>query len=186
PEESQVVVRFINRLDHVGLLIRSHHERYDGQGFPDRLREEAIPLGARIIAVADAYDRIVNLKVKSKEAIAEYLKDADALKEHFQEQDLIERAAILQLKLRAFTHFDPDVVKSFLNALRNKGIRYDNEKPALIDSLKPGMVLSRAIYTSSGKFLLPHNTKLTEGYIQKLNILFQNGSITDTVYVMEN
>jgi len=36
-------------------LIRGHHERWDGQGYPDSLVGEAIPLGARIIAVADAY-----------------------------------------------------------------------------------------------------------------------------------
>ncbi len=36
-------------------LIRGHHERWDGQGYPDSLAGEAIPLGARIIAVADAY-----------------------------------------------------------------------------------------------------------------------------------
>jgi len=37
-------------------MIRSHHERYDGNGYPDGLAREQIPLGARIIAVADAYD----------------------------------------------------------------------------------------------------------------------------------
>lgn len=37
-------------------LVRSHHERYDGAGYPDRLSGESIPLSARIIAVADAYD----------------------------------------------------------------------------------------------------------------------------------
>ena len=37
-------------------LIRHHHERYDGRGYPDGLKGEEIPLGARIITVADAYD----------------------------------------------------------------------------------------------------------------------------------
>lgn len=36
--------------------VRSHHERYDGRGYPDRLRGQRIPLHARILAVADAYD----------------------------------------------------------------------------------------------------------------------------------
>lgn len=40
----------------VAPLIRAHHERWDGQGFPDHLRGAAIPLGARILAVADAYE----------------------------------------------------------------------------------------------------------------------------------
>lgn len=36
--------------------VRSHHERYDGRGYPDGLRGKAIPLAARIVSVADAYD----------------------------------------------------------------------------------------------------------------------------------
>ncbi|MEO6866535.1 MAG: HD-GYP domain-containing protein [Gaiellales bacterium] len=41
-------------------LVRSHHERMDGRGYPDGLRGEQIPLGARIIAVADAWDAITS------------------------------------------------------------------------------------------------------------------------------
>jgi putative two-component system response regulator len=40
----------------VGPIVRGHHERWDGQGYPDGLAGEAIPLGARIVAVADAFD----------------------------------------------------------------------------------------------------------------------------------
>lgn len=40
--------------------VRHHHERYDGQGYPDRLTGEVIPLGARLISVADAFDALVN------------------------------------------------------------------------------------------------------------------------------
>ena len=43
-------------------LVRSSHERWDGSGYPDRLRAEAIPLGARIIAVCDAYDAMVSTR----------------------------------------------------------------------------------------------------------------------------
>jgi HD-GYP domain-containing protein (c-di-GMP phosphodiesterase class II) len=44
----------------VGVLIRHHHEREDGGGYPDGLRGEAIPLGARIIAVPDVYDALTS------------------------------------------------------------------------------------------------------------------------------
>ena len=39
-------------------VIRHHHERWDGSGYPDRLAAEAIPLEARIVAVADVYDAL--------------------------------------------------------------------------------------------------------------------------------
>jgi HD-GYP domain-containing protein (c-di-GMP phosphodiesterase class II) len=39
-------------------IARHHHERYDGTGYPDRLSGEAIPLAARIVAIADVYDAL--------------------------------------------------------------------------------------------------------------------------------
>ncbi|TME11192.1 MAG: response regulator [Chloroflexi bacterium] len=41
-------------------IIRSHHERWDGQGYPDRLQGEQIPFGARIVGLVDAYDAIIH------------------------------------------------------------------------------------------------------------------------------
>jgi putative two-component system response regulator len=44
----------------VGPIIRSHHEHWDGTGYPDGLKGEAIPIGARIVAVVDAYDAMTH------------------------------------------------------------------------------------------------------------------------------
>jgi len=41
-------------------IVRSHHERWDGDGYPDRLARQAIPLGARVFAVADALDAMTS------------------------------------------------------------------------------------------------------------------------------
>ena len=49
------VVGHVPALRALAPVIRAHHERWDGQGYPDGLAGEAIPLGARIIGVADAY-----------------------------------------------------------------------------------------------------------------------------------
>jgi HD-GYP domain-containing protein (c-di-GMP phosphodiesterase class II) len=43
-------------------MIRNHHERFDGKGYPDGLVGEAIPLGARIASVADAFDAMTSLR----------------------------------------------------------------------------------------------------------------------------
>jgi putative two-component system response regulator len=45
---------------HLVAIVRNHHERFDGAGYPDGLAGDSIPLGARIVAVADAYDAMVN------------------------------------------------------------------------------------------------------------------------------
>ncbi len=55
----EAIVRPIRSLQKVVSLVRHHHERFDGSGYPDGLKGEAIPLGARILAVADAYDAMV-------------------------------------------------------------------------------------------------------------------------------
>lgn len=60
PVEGQIIVQFIDSLDEVGDIIRSHHEKFNGNGFPQGLQENKIPIGARIIAVADAHDKIQN------------------------------------------------------------------------------------------------------------------------------
>ena len=54
------MVRSVSALEPVAALLRFHHERWDGEGYPNRLAGNAIPLGARIIAVADAFDAMTS------------------------------------------------------------------------------------------------------------------------------
>lgn len=77
--------------------IRYHHEHWDGSGFPKHLRGANIPLGARIIAVADYYDMIIN---PSTEFWAKTKKQA--VRELFSSSGLL---------------FDPEVVKAFIEIL---------------------------------------------------------------------
>ena len=186
PREGQATVQFINKLDHVGLLIRSHHEQYDGQGYPDQLAEDNIPLGARIIAVTDAYDKIVNLKVDMGKSVKEVAKESKVTQDHLTQDDVLQKAAILHLRQHGFTKYDPDIVKVFLKLLKTKGITYGREKEVMIDDLKEDMILSRSLYSSSGRFLLPHNTTLTGNYVSKLKELHKNDPITGAIYVMVN
>jgi two-component system cell cycle response regulator len=77
----------------VAEIVRSSHERYDGDGYPDRLAGEDIPLGARIVAVCDSYDAMTTTR-----AYRDAMPIADALAE-------LERCA--------GTQFDPRVVAAF-------------------------------------------------------------------------
>ena len=60
PVTSAQIVAPLEFFDQGALILRHHHERYDGSGYPDGLRGEAIPLGARIVAVADIYDALTS------------------------------------------------------------------------------------------------------------------------------
>ena len=77
----------------VGRLVRSSHERWDGAGYPDGLRGEEIPLGARIIAVCDAYDAMVTDRP--------YRRGTDSA------------SALAEPRRCAGSQFDPAVVQAF-------------------------------------------------------------------------
>jgi putative two-component system response regulator len=75
-------------------LVLNHHERWDGTGYPNGLREGAIPLPGRLMAVADAYDAIISARV---------YKQAQTHEE-----------AVRVMREKRGTYFDPDVVDAFL------------------------------------------------------------------------
>jgi len=91
----QIGFRMLESLgvDPVADWVLHHHERWDGTGYPDRLPGEQIPLGARIIFVADAYDAMTSERVYRRRVTSEQ--------------------AIAELQRCAGTQFDPDVVDAF-------------------------------------------------------------------------
>ncbi len=98
--------------DGVGCLpiIRHHHERWDGRGYPDRLAGEAIPLGARIVAVADAFDAMTHDRhYRAARSVAEALEEIDA---------------------GAGTQFDPELASFFVQAIEGGGLDQAAEKSA--------------------------------------------------------
>ncbi len=91
------IIGRLSLLNEVAPIILYHHERYDGSGYPEGLMGEAIPLGARIIAVSDAFDAMTSDRPK-KENVS------------------IPKALNL-LQLEAGTKFDPDVIRAFVQAI---------------------------------------------------------------------
>ena len=87
----------ITSLKEASQLIYHHHERYDGKGYPDKLKGEDIPIGARIIAVVDVYDAMTSKRP---------YRPASSSKE-----------AIDELRRKAGTQFDSKVVEAFLKVL---------------------------------------------------------------------
>jgi len=60
PEIGSQILRHVDFLDDAKLVVRHHHERWDGGGYPDGLAGEAIPLSARLFALADALDALTS------------------------------------------------------------------------------------------------------------------------------
>jgi HD-GYP domain-containing protein (c-di-GMP phosphodiesterase class II) len=98
----------IEQLQDILPAILHHHERFDGSGYPDGLKGEDIPLQARIVSVADAFDAMVSSRPYKKGCSV--------------------KRALTVLKNGAGTQFDPVVVRCFC----------DRVAPSMITSKKGG------------------------------------------------
>lgn len=102
------ILKNITLIDHVKEAARSHHERYDGRGYPDGLKGEEIPLYARIIAVADSFDAM-----KSRRIYRSPLDDQVVYNEIFQNRG---------------TQFDPELADIFLKLLDEERVITEKER----------------------------------------------------------
>jgi diguanylate cyclase (GGDEF)-like protein len=111
-EIGERIVTAAPSLAHTGELIRSHHERYDGSGYPDRLAGEDIPFGASILAVCDAFGAMTKERPYS---------DAITIAE-----------ALSELRRCSGSHFHPRVVDAFC-----KLIEHPEHAPGPADQIAP-------------------------------------------------
>ncbi|MCG2816935.1 MAG: HD domain-containing protein [Candidatus Aminicenantes bacterium] len=104
------LVKEIKLLHEVGSIILHHHERFDGEGYPIGLKEQEIPIEARIFSVADALDAITSHRPYRK-------------RREFTE-------AKKEIEIHSGTQFDPDIVKAFQSLKLEKWekIRYESTK----------------------------------------------------------
>ncbi len=97
------IIKNNNELKEISYMILYHHERYDGKGYPTGLQGADIPLGARIIAVADAFDAMVTKRTyKEKMTIFE---------------------AINEIEESSGSQFDAKVAETFIELLRKPNSR---------------------------------------------------------------
>jgi len=91
------IVGQIEELSRVANAIRHHHERLDGQGYPDGLRGEAIPLMSRIIFIADTFEAMTS--------------------DRSYRRGLFRERAVLELQRHAGTQFDAELVEVFVSTI---------------------------------------------------------------------
>lgn len=102
PLDGARIVESVEPIRHAREIIRHHHECYDGTGYPNGLKGAQIPLGSRIISVADAFgamttDRPYRKALSIKKAVEELITNSGA-------------------------QFDPDIVEIFISILRENGV----------------------------------------------------------------
>ena len=100
PVKGGEIVGEIEELGRVADVIRHHHERVDGSGYPDGLRGEAIPLPSRIILIADAFEAMTS--------------------DRSYRRGLARQAALRELRTHSGTQFDADLVGAFVTMMESQ------------------------------------------------------------------
>lgn len=151
PILGQSCIYGIDGLEDVGLMIRYHHENWDGTGYPDNLTESDIPLGSRLIRIANAFDH---------DAFSGVYPDLNQLND-----------AAANLVRKSGTLFDPDLTRRFIDIDLPRQLHHGDVsdmiavKPA---DLEEGMVVLEDIHTKNGLFLLPKGARLSRGMIGRV------------------
>lgn len=97
-EKGAQILEPLKFLENVIDIVKHHHERWDGKGYPDGLAGESIPLGARIMAVADSYDAMISARP-------------------YRTVGLSKNEAVGEIKKNSGTQFDSKVVDAFLKVV---------------------------------------------------------------------
>jgi putative nucleotidyltransferase with HDIG domain len=92
-------------LEHIVPIIRHHHERYDGKGYPGGLKGENIPLLARIVSVVDTFDAMTTNRPYRKALTIE--------------------ESLVEIDRCSGSQFDPDIAAKFIKMVRRDGIHFD-------------------------------------------------------------
>ncbi len=116
PEVGENILSNLKLFERIRLIVRSHHERWDGRGYPDKLRTYEIPVEARIIALADAF-----IAMRSKRPY----RPPKSLRE-----------AVAEIIDNRGTQFDPKVVDAFINYLIGKGELSREEYSKIVEEVK--------------------------------------------------
>jgi response regulator RpfG family c-di-GMP phosphodiesterase len=165
PVIGQNILMGIDKFKEAAILVRHHHECYDGNGFPDHLAGIAIPQGSRILQAVNEYDSLIIGTLVQRP-----LKPAEAL------NFLIDNRG---------KRYDPAVVDAFATLLAETVKSGFTETPLRTMHLKTGMVLSRDLMHRDGYLLLAKGTALTAEIIGQLTKMEHSEQQMLTLYIRQ-
>lgn len=158
PGWGEMALMSLDDMHGVAALVRAHHERYDGQGFPDRLAGAQLPLAAHILIVAEAY--------------------LDMQAGNLSEARLSAAEAAAMVARGRGTQFHPEVVDVFLQVVLNAVP--ETPLPCLLLStaeLHSGMAMARDLVTADGMVLLGVDHVLSDKLIHLLRLREQRDGV---------
>ncbi len=168
PVLGQEAVEMVSFLQPVSLIIRHHHETFNGTGYPDQLTGYNIPLGSRIIQVVDMFDKVIHGVEKSR------VRDAKKfVVDHFRKN-----SGVL---------YDPDVVKYFLEMIEEqaKNLKSRKTKTMATENLKVGMTIAADLCTTGGVVLVSRDETVTPGDLSRIRRFLQRKAVMAEIVVYE-
>jgi hypothetical protein len=155
----------VSNLAKVSRIIRHHHERMDGRGFPDGLQGTHIPIESRIIAAVNAYDKALNNRAFFASTTPEQ--------------------ALVSLQRHIPHDLDPDIVTVLSSCVHDEAVQSNEDLEVEMSpkDLRVGMVLSRDVRTVSGVLLLPRGNKIQESHLTRILNFQETDPIVDSIHV---
>lgn len=165
PARGEEMFSKIEELSGVVSLIRGHHECYDGSGFPDGLKGDDIPLGARLIAIADHIEKAA--------------RSVDLHRAHY---------ALMTTRLHTGTVLDPKLTAEFENI--TKTVYHEGKMAGIVSEveidpaeLAPGMLIARDVVSGNGVLLIQQGSKLDAAAIALIRSHYKKNAPPNGVFV---
>ncbi len=164
--EGETTLMALPQLQGVARIVRQHHERVDGKGFPDGLAGTGIAMGARIVAAASDLDELahgalgeLNLSVERTHAM---------LSGHID------------------THYDRTVVETLLQVAIDMAAAAKDDVQIDAHDLRPGMVLARAVLSAKGATLLAAGYVFDERVVKQVTTFASREGVRLTLWVKDD
>ena len=146
------------------LLVRMHHEQYNGKGFPDGIAGDEIPLGAQLISGASIYDNLTHKGKIPFENVPDHL-------QRFRGYQLSPQLVELLLTINV----------DYQHAQKRK-----KDQELTLDELQAGMVLAANVHMKTGAFVMAADTELSDYTIDKLKQYHSIGTIANKVLIRQS
>jgi len=164
PARGEIILNEVEFFNPIAKLVRSHHEQFNGRGFPDGLAGAEIPVLSMIVSAASIYDNFVH---RGNVPLEDMSSNLQRMRGYQLEPFVLD--LLLEINLE---NIQEEAGKDFL------GIS--------LSDLKEGMVLATEIRMKTGALAMPIGTELTAFGIEKLNRYRNLESITDKVFVYKS